>query len=180
MTSRTLFMRFNPRSNMSSRAALPAAGHGEAKNTEHHPDQHPPRFEVCGEPRDYNLARPWQRSPPCALAPCQSGSVGMRTPIPAGGITGHTRWESQPSSAARVNSSPGGQGMVTQSCIVLTRSQFQKWRQPCAGRCSLSSEHRSRNSFTGVPPAGKGPVSPESRRKQLPAPTGMLCLSEQI
>lgn len=57
---------------------------------------------------------------------------------------------------------------------------ISKWRQPRAGRCSLSSERRSRNGFTGVPLTGKVPVSPENGRKQLPAPTGILCLSEQI
>ena len=72
------------------------------------------------------------------------------------------------------------QGAVTPRCIVLTRSQLQKWRQPRAGRCALSSERRSRNGFTGVPPAGKGPLSSENGRKRSPAPTGVLCATEQI
>lgn len=157
-------MRFNPRSNMSSRAALPAAGHGKAKNTEHHPDQHPPRFEVCGEPRGYNLARPWQRP-----QPLRSGTVPVRQrgdahPDPSPEGSQDTRSRSAAEFSGPCQQQPERAGYGYPKLYRTDPFAISKWRQPRAGRCSLSSEHRSRNGFTGVPLTGKVPVSPESGR----------------
>ena len=141
------FLRFFTPAHRDSRAVLPAAGHGGQRTPNIIQSDTLPALRFAGTP-GITTSRDRGSSP----IPLRPGIVPVRRRRAALPDPSRRDYRTHAAYAAaefngRVNSNPLGQGMVTPRCIVLTRLQLQKWRQPCARQCSSFAGYRSRNGF---------------------------------